>query len=360
MDLISRRGPERHAPKLTAIDLFSGAGGLSQGLTQAGFEVRAAVEFDPVAASSYGMNHTKTTVLVDDIRNVTGPQLLSAARLDRNELALLTGCPPCQGFSTLQTRRLHANDRDPRNELIFEILRLTRSTRPLALIVENVPGLKDNKRFQLFTEGLVKAGYSFAHSVLNAADYGVPQRRKRLVLIAIRGATIPPQWAPELKRIRTVRDAIFGLPKAGASGDLLHDFPEQRSSRIMDRIAATPKDGGSRKDVPNEMACNCHIKSDGYHDVYGRMSWDSESPTITSGCTNPSKGRFLHPVEDRAITLREAALLQSFPADYQFDTSRGKEHAALQIGNAFPPNLIHEIAKALRRFLNEKCGVGNA
>jgi len=333
---------------LTAIDLFSGAGGLSQGLRQAGFTVRAAVEYDEASAASFLLNHPSAKVIVDDVRNVSGPTLLRQAGLERGEVSVLTGCPPCQGFSTLRTRRHGSSDADPRNGLIFEILRLVRSIRPRSVVVENVPGLAANDRFKVFTTGLRNSGYDYDFAVVDARDFGVPQRRKRLVLVALRDGVVPPNWAVHSVPGKNVRDAIGALPAAGDSGDCLHDFPERRSDKVVARIKATPPDGGSRKDIRGDFECQCHSQTTGYNDVYGRMSWDAVSPTITSGCHNPSKGRFLHPEEHRAITLREAALLQSFPPDYQFDISRGKEHVALQIGNAFPPLLIQPIASVLR------------
>jgi len=335
----------------TAIDLFSGAGGLSTGLTQAGFSVVGAVEKDPTSAETYRLNHPNTRLLVTDIRDLTGPQILREVGLERGRLDLLTGCPPCQGFSTLRTRRRTRPVMAPRDELIFEILRLTRSMRPRALVVENVPGLASDPRFQAFRDGLHACGYESDFAILDATHFAVPQRRQRLVLLAMRRpATLPSEWAsPGRIEHRTVRDAIGGLAEAGRSGDPLHDLPDRRSRAVMARIRATPKDGGSRSDVPRHLGCPCHSASDGYHDVYGRMAWDQVSPTITSGCHNPSKGRFLHPEAHRAITLREAAILQSFPRGYRFSMKRGKEHVAWQIGNAFPPALIQPIARRLRR-----------
>lgn len=333
---------------LTAIDLFSGAGGLSHGLRQAGFTVRAAVEYDEASASSFLLNHPNAKVIVDDVRNVSGPMLLRRAGLSRGEVSILTGCPPCQGFSTLRTRRHGSSEADPRNGLIFEILRLVRSIRPRAVVVENVPGLATDDRFNEFTTGLANSGYDYDFAVVDASNFGVPQRRKRLVLVAMRDGIVPANWASHTVAARSVRDAIAGLPAAGDSGDTLHDFPERRSPAVIARIKATPPDGGSRKDIRGSFECQCHTQTTGYNDVYGRMSWDAVAPTITSGCHNPSKGRFLHPEEHRAITLREAALLQSFPPEYQFDISRGKEHVALQIGNAFPPLLIQPIASVIR------------
>lgn len=336
----------------TSIDLFAGAGGLSSGLAAEGFEIAAAVEIDPVSAKTYRLNHPSTNVLVEDIRDLTGPYLLAQAGIDRGDLDLLTGCPPCQGFSTLRTKRKKRLANDPRNELIGEILRLVRSIRPRAVVVENVPGLATSNRFAEFRDGLHKSGYRSEYKILNASDFGVPQRRKRLVLIAFRHREIPVNWSSYYHEQMTVRDAIEHLAPAGSSGDELHDVSEKRTPVMLKRIKATPKNGGSRHDLPPELQCACHLRGEGYSDVYGRMSWDSVSPTITSGCSNPSKGRFLHPEEDRAITLREAALLQTFPSNYQFCLDRGKEHVARQIGNAFPPELIRPIARVIKRELS--------
>jgi DNA (cytosine-5)-methyltransferase 1 len=138
----------------------------------------------------------------------------------------------------------------------------------------------------------------------------------------------------------TVRDAIGDLPLAGKSGDPLHDAPEKRSEKVARLIALVPKDGGSRSDLPKRLRLKCHQRFDGFYDVYGRMAWNDVAPTITSGCHNPSKGRFLHPTRNRAITLREAALLQGFPVDYKFPAEIKKERVSLMIGNALPPPLI--------------------
>lgn len=336
---------------LTSIDLFAGAGGLSAGLAAEGFRLAAAVELDPTSAKSYSLNHRKSSVIVEDIRNLRGPYLLRQANVARGELDLLTGCPPCQGFSTLRTKRVKKPGDDPRNDLITEILRLVRSMRPRAVVVENVPGLAKDSRFDNFRNGLRASGYKSEYTVLNASDFGVPQRRKRLVLVALRGKELPINWSSYRSQTKTVRDAIGHLGLAGSSGDELHDIPEKRTPAMVSRIKATPKDGGSRSDLPTELQCKCHIKRSGYFDVYGRMAWDDVAPTITGGCSNPSKGRFLHPEENRAITLREAALLQTFPSEYQFCLDRGKGHVARQIGNAFPPDLIRPIAKIIKHEL---------
>lgn len=346
--------------RLAAIDLFAGVGGLSTGLRSAGFSVRAAVEIDPTAASTYSTNHKSTSVIVDDIRNVTGHALLAAARLNVGELALLTGCPPCQGYSTLRTRRKSAAVNDPRNELIFEFLRIAREVRPRAVLLENVPGLANDERFKAFCDSLRLEGYTVDFAKIDAQNFGVPQRRVRLVLLAMLERSLPKNWSESTSRLRaTVRDAIGSLAAAGTSGDPLHDAPERRSERTLRLIEATPLNGGSRSSVDESMRLSCHLRSNGYSDVYGRMRWDAPAPTITSGCNNPSKGRFLHPEEHRAITLREAALLQSFPIRYSFDLRRGKEQVAVQIGNAFPPKMILPIARRIRRALSTNCPARN-
>ena len=160
-----------------------------------------------------------------------------------------------------------------------------------------------------------------------------------------------PNFVSESSRIVTVNDAIGAVPVPGKSGDKLHDLPERRSERIKALIRDIPKDGGSRKDLPFAKQLKCHQRNDGFSDVYGRMSWGAPSPTITSGCSNPSKGRFIHPEQDRAITLREAALLQSFPTTYRFDVTLGKEGAALMIGNALPPEFIRRHAQEIKKTL---------
>ena len=158
--------------------------------------------------------------------------------------------------------------------------------------------------------------------ILNAADFGVPQRRHRMVLLA--GKCGRPNFAWRDPKRYTVKDAIASLPPAGESNDCLHDLPEKRSARILNLIKSIPKDGGSRTDMGAANQLGCHKRCNGFKDVYGRMAWKDIAPTITGGCVNPSKGRFLHPACDRAITLREAALLQTFPKDYFFSLNRGK------------------------------------
>jgi DNA (cytosine-5)-methyltransferase 1 len=184
------------------------------------------------------------------------------------------------------------------------------------------------------------------------AQYAVPQRRKRLILVA--GNKFDVDFARQTKRQKTVRNAIEKMPKAGDSGDRLHDLPQQRSNKVLNFIKAIPKDGGSRTDLPRRLQLECHRRLKGFNDVYGRMAWDDVAPTITGGCYNPSKGRFLHPRFDRAITLREAAILQTFPRRYRFPVRHGKEILSLLIGNALPPKFIRQQALAIISALRKR------
>lgn len=336
---------------LTAIDVFSGCGGLSCGLKAAGFDVLGAIEVDERAAKTYSVNHSKTTLFQNDVRELTSETLMRKLKLKKGELDLLAGCPPCQGFSRLKTKNRIATHDDERNDLIFDFLRLVRELAPKTVMLENVPGLAEDVRFEKFCKILSKDGYTITFEVLNVGDYGVAQRRKRLILLASKFGQVSLAEKTSIKR--TVRDVIGGLPSPGASGDLLHDLKRQHSEKVMSIIRAIPRNGGSRKDLPKKLILGCHKRTNGFKDVYGRMSWDDLSPTITSGCTNPSKGRFIHPEQNRSITLREAALLQGFPTNYKFIPKYGIQATALMVGNALPPPFICMHAMSLAKNLYE-------
>jgi DNA (cytosine-5)-methyltransferase 1 len=335
--------------KPKAIDLFSGCGGLTEGLKQGGMEVIGAIEIDALAAETYTANHPDTTLWQRDIRSVTTNEIMSKLSLSKGSLDLLAGCPPCQGFSSIRTLNGSREVSDPRNDLIFEFTRMAKALRPRVIMLENVPGLEKNHRFTKFCNQLRRLGYHLRYKTLNAARFGVPQRRERLILLA--SLTRHVSFPEEGEKLTFVEDAIGWLPKAGSSGDPCHDVQERRTARISAMIRAVPKDGGSRKDLGPDYQLTCHQNCDGFADVYGRMSWKEVAPTITSGCFNPSKGRFLHPEEDRAITIREAALLQSFPRNYHFSLRKGKTGAAEMIGNALPPELIRRITCEILKYL---------
>lgn len=336
--------------KPVALDLFAGCGGLTLGLKRAGFRVLGAVEIDPLAVETYKANHKRITIWQQDIRTVKVAQVGRRLRLKPGQLDLLAGCPPCQGFSRMTTLNGGEPASDPRNSLALEFLRFVRGLRPKAVMMENVPGLAKDKRIRKILAGLASMGYRCTWDVLDAADYGVPQRRRRFILLAGRGAAIP--FAPEASRKRTVRETLRKLGKR-AKRDPLHNAPEQRSERVKKLIRLIPRNGGSRIDLGPGNQLKCHRNCDGFRDVYGRMAWDDVAPTITGGCFNPSKGRFLHPSRHRTITLREAALLQTFPATYFFSLRRGKSRTAQMIGNALPPEFIRRHALGIRRFVDK-------
>ncbi len=340
---------KKRSNALMAVDLFSGCGGLTQGLKDAGFTVGAAVEIDALAAETYAANHPDVKLFKADIRDTSASEIMDACGVMKGELDLLAGCPPCQGFSRIRLNNKKERMDDPRNRLIDEVLRLIGELQPKVVMLENVPNLARYTRYPNFKKGLRKLGYEVVDEVLDVADFGVPQRRKRLVVLASR---LGPIFHPApLDRRKTVRDAIATLPSDIIDNDPLHNLGEQRSERVRRLIKAIPKDGGSRTALSPGLTLKCHEKQDGFYDVYGRMKWDDVSPTITGGCINPSKGRFLHPTEDRAITLREAALLQRFPPGYVFSLRKGKYAAAEMIGNALPPVFSRMQAEVIRKHL---------
>ena len=335
--------------KPKAIDVFAGCGGLTTGLKKAGFVVIGGVEIDKAASDVYRLNHPKVQLWEEDILGLSAKRIKTKLGLRSGELDLLAGCPPCQGFSRVTTLNGGYTISDERNDLVFEFMRLVKDLKPKAIMLENVPGLADDGRFKKFTKQLSALGYKFDFKILDVADYAVPQRRKRLILLAGRSRSIG--FGNPARGRKTVLDAIGNLPSAGSSGDPIHDLPENRSRKIQRLIAMVPKNGGSRTDLPKKHRLECHKRCDGFKDVYGRMRWDDVAPTLTTGCFNPSKGRFLHPDENRAITMREAALLQTFPPRYKFPAKLGKVAIAMQIGNALPPEFVRRHALAVRRHL---------
>jgi DNA (cytosine-5)-methyltransferase 1 len=343
--------------KPSAIDLFSGCGGLSHGLKKAGFNVVVAVELDETAKQTYQLNHPEVRLLNEDIRKIDAEKLRRSLKLKKGDLGLLAGCPPCQGFSRMRTKNGERAARDPRNALVEDFLRFVEAFLPKTIMMENVPALIRHQRFGALRARIKNLGYGDFVDVLDAANYGVPQRRRRLIFLASR-IHKPMPAIPERKI--TVRQAIKSLQKIEGSRDALHRMPENRSAAVIELIKHIPKNGGSRLDLPERFHLECHKKSEGFFDVYGRMRWDDVAPTITSGCSNPSKGRFLHPIKNRTITLREAAVLQGFPRAYKFNTMHGKERIALMIGNALPPPFIAAHARLLRQAIKHNNPQGNA
>jgi DNA (cytosine-5)-methyltransferase 1 len=339
----------------TVVDLFAGCGGGSMGFAKAGFKILAAVELDPDAAASYALN-TGVSPMVKDVREVAAADL-EVHEVRCGELTLLFGCPPCQSFTVLRRAAEASEDDLHRNALIFEYLRLVEDLRPRHIAFENVPGLMEGRwraYFDVFRDRLTDLGYTIAWRVVDAADYGVPQRRRRVLVIGSRTSvpSVPdPTHAPvetdDLRGYVTVRDALSHLPPV-RSGEVDPADPFHRSRNhselTLQRLAAVPE-GGGRADLPEHLVLRCHREHGGHFDVYGRMWWDRVAPTLTSGCTNVTKGRFGHPDQARALTAREAMLLQTFPHDARL--SGGADSMALQVGNAIPSLLAQRIAEKI-------------
>lgn len=332
-----------------AVDLFSGCGGLTEGLRQAGFKVLGAVECDSLAVETYRANHKMVKVAARKIQDVDPEKFLRRLKLKPGELDLMAGCPPCQGFSSMTTLNGKKPKDDERNELVFQFVRFVRVFMPRAIMMENVPGLATDDRIRRVCEELSALGYEPEVRVLNAADYAVPQRRKRMILLAGYRGKIAFARASTVQE--TVASAFEVFSRVDFSRDQLHNLGERRAPDVLKLIRDIPKDGGSRNDLGAARQLPCHLACNGFKDVYGRMAWKASSPTITGGCCNPSKGRFLHPEENRAITLREAAILQTFPPRYHFSLKRGKFAVAQMIGNALPPEFIRRQALEVFRHL---------
>lgn len=349
---------------LRAIDLFAGGGGLTAGLRRAGFHVAAAVEKHPHACSTYRANHRNVAMLESDVCDVSDIDI--AGKIGAGRVDLLAGCPPCQGFTSLTAKYRRT---DPRNRLLLEMARLAEELRPRAVMVENVPGLATKGRdlYDQFRLQLRNLGYVVSEDVLQAADFGVPQRRKRLVLLAGLQKEIPlptPTHSEHgeggLKRWRTVRDAIGRMPEPVTLAQARSRGPVEKSdwhvvrslsAQSKARIAVV-KSGASRVDIPEDMRPACHRNGyKGFTNVYGRMEWDAPAPTVTGGCTTFSKGRFGHPDDDRTISVREAALLQTFPRDYVFDTPY-IGHVCDIIGNALPCEFAAAVSRSVSAALN--------
>lgn len=341
--------------ELTAVDLFAGAGGSTQGLSDAGFRVVGAIENDRDAAATLAANHSDMAVTVTDITSVCPARFRQDLGLDRGELTLLTACPPCQGFSSLGQR----DSGDERNDLIAQVWRFAEELRPAAILVENVPGLARDTRWAYLRDTAIKHGYSFGSWIVNATDFGVPQRRRRLIGIAVHGFGISfpgtlAQLTPESFE-RTPQNASEVIAQAGdiaVTTDPMHRA-RTPTSRVLERIRQIPP-GGDHFDLPDHLQLDCHKRlkaagRSGSTGPYSRIELTGPAPTMTTRCTTPSCGRFVHPSEHRAISLREAALLQTFPSGYQFCGNH--ESMERQIGNAVPVRLAHALGLAVRDLL---------
>lgn len=327
-----------------ALDFFCGAGGLTRGLREAGIDVVAGYDKDGRCEDTYRGNNEGTEFYVSDVRELEVEDI----HVPSGPPWLLAACAPCQPFSS--QRRGSTTHKDA--ALLAHIGRLVSAFHPRFVLVENVPGIvrvPGFSTFRRFLKALAENGYHYTFGVLDAKDYGVPQTRRRLVLLASQVAlpSLPrATHGPKGEPVRTVLDAIGHFPSIGAGQS--HDrMPNHVAAQIMphnlERLRNTPADGGDRRSWPDELVLDCHRRTKGYTDVYGRMAWGRPAPTLTGKCNSISNGRFGHPEQNRAISLREAAAIQTFPDDYVFHGTTG--HIAKQIGNAVPVSFAKAIGE---------------
>ena len=341
----------KRSQKPIALDLFCGSGAVSLGLKQAGFNVVGAVDFDAGACRTYRANHDEVRLLEKDIRQVDPEEF---ADLIPGKLDLLVVCAPCQPFSS-QNR--HKSKDDSRTNLVEESKKFIKRFSPSLVFLENVPGLASTDIFDGFTAWLRTEGYDVAEPMrVDASELGVPQRRTRMILVAASGVSL--ERATNIARTskKTVGQVIRDLPvppvgRESSGADPLH-YARKHSPLNIERLRHIPIDGGGRESLPPHLQLACHkntTKKGSFSDTYGRMAWNGIAPTLTTGCTDITRGRYAHPEQNRAITLREAARLQSFPDDYVFHGNASQ--VATQIGNAVPPEMMRTIASSLKAAL---------
>lgn len=340
---------------ISTVDLFCGAGGLTHGFEQAGLPVKAGYDIDPACQFPYEYNN-KAKFILQDVENVKGCDL--AEYFSGSRIKVLAGCAPCQPFSSYSRRYNH---QQLKWKLLQDFARLIEECEPDIISMENVLLLKRHSVFQEFITQLKQLNYCFESYEVNCLDYGIPQSRKRLVLLASKFGKInliPPTHNPN--NYQTVRQTIGHLEPLSAGETSKIDWLHRCSklSKLNLRRIRASKPGGTWRDWPQELIAECHLKTSGktYPAVYGRMEWDKPSPTITTQCFGFGNGRFGHPEQDRAISLREAALLQTFPAEYDFvepDKSVAIDLVGRLIGNAVPVKLGMVIARSILEHIEQ-------
>lgn len=340
---------------ISAVDLFCGAGGLTHGFQQAGLPVNTGYDIDPACQFPFEHNN-KARFILRSVEDISGKDL--AENFPAGDIKVLAGCAPCQPFSTYSRRY---TDKKSKWKLLYDFARLVEECDPEIVSMENVPQLRRHTIFREFTTELQQFGYLIAFYEVDCPRYGIPQTRRRLVLFASKFGKINliPTTQNEAN-YETVRKTIYYLEplSAGQSSktDRIHQC-SKLSELNLRRIRAS-KPGGSWRDWPEDLIAECHAKNSGktYPAVYGRMEWDAPSPTITTQCFGFGNGRFGHPEQDRAISLREAALLQTFPRDYQFvDPAEPVvfNRVGRLIGNAVPVKLGQVVAQSILNHIRE-------
>lgn len=338
------------------VDLFCGVGALSHGLFRAGFDIRAGYDLDAECSFAFEANN-KAPFIAANVANVSASEIQS--HFTGKLPTVLAGCAPCQPFSTYKQRYAE----DPQWDLVPRFAQIATEVAPDFITMENVPALaryKGGAVFSEFISTLENAGYGVSWTIAKCEEYGVPQKRRRLVVLAAKDRSAP-SLTPNASAPISVREAIANLPaiQAGTAdpADALH-ASSALSSINLERIrASTP--GGTWRQWPEELRAECHRRASGktYPGVYARMSWDEPAPTMTTQCYGYGNGRFGHPEQDRAISLREAALLQSFPPEYEFVAPRAKlsfTKVGRWIGNAVPVKLAEAIGVAIVNSLGDE------
>lgn len=340
------------ASDIVGVDLFCGAGGLTHGLERCGFKIKYGVDNNPDCEFAYNSNNN-SKFICSDIQKISNDWIKNA--LDKAKCTLICGCAPCQPFSSLMQKN-KSKENDPRWSLLNEYSRIVEGVNPDIVVMENVPQIVGKKPFENLLKMLVKMGYETNTAIIDCERYGIPQKRRRLIMVASTLGRISLIGEKESKM--TVYDYIGQLEplKAGESSkiDSLHrcqGMTEVNLQRIKNSLP-----GGSWRDWPPNLVCNCHKKSSGasFSSAYSRMVWDEPSPTITTQFYNYGSGRFGHPCQNRALSLREGALLQTFPIDYMFDdplNPLSMDNIARMIGNAVPVALGEVIGQSIKESL---------
>lgn len=339
---------------IKAIDFFSGAGGLTRGLLDAGIQVLAGVDNDEDLRSTYEKNNSPSKFVCEDITQLDIKAFRRKLRITKKDIVLYAACTPCQPFSTLN----HMKGKDERKTLLLDFARIVEAAPPDFILVENVPGLNSSygkNIYNKFAATLKKCGFNnISADFLDAQYFGVPQVRKRFILLASRHGEINlPK--PNKKKITTVRQFIEDIPpiKDGEEYKRIANHISRKLKPHLKKIVqAVPKNGGNRNQIQDtSILLACHQKNPSTHkDVFGRMAWDKPAPTLTCRCIDVYCGRFTHPIQNRGISLREAALLQTFPKSYKF---YGKfMHISKQIGNAVPVKLAEKLGKQVLKAHN--------
>ena len=340
---------------VSAIDLFCGIGGLSYGLKKAGISVLAGVDLDKSCQYAYEKN-VQADFVLKDITKVDGEELSKRYWSDNNQIKILAGCAPCQPFSP-HSNKVKNKGQTKRWRLISEFKRLVKETSPDIVTMENVPNLANQRIFKDFVAFLKQSGYLVSYSNVYCPDYGIPQKRRRLVLLASKFGEISliPKTHSEENYV-TLKQAIGHLPPVEA-GQACESDPLHRTTKLseinLQRIKAS-KPNGTWLDWSEDLQLACHKKNTGntYKAVYGRMSWDEPSSTITTQFYNYGTGRFGHPTQNRGLTVREAAILQTFPDDYKFyEKDVFIKRLGVHIGNAVPVDLGFIIGKSILKHI---------